>query len=107
VPGVGAVPVVANVGIDGPVAVLACALCELGAVAAVRIVEVVTDWDALMECGGTSGGGTADVATATTATTSPHGGLRPAASAAASSADALLRDRRRAGCSCDGTVAAG
>ncbi len=106
-PGVDAVPVVANVGIDGTVAILACALCELCAVAAVRIVEVVADWDALMECGGASGGGTPDVATASTAAASPHVGLRPAASAAAPSANALLRDRCRAGCSCAGTVAAG
>jgi hypothetical protein len=97
VPGIGAVPVIAHMRVDGPVAVLACALCELGAVAAVRIVEVVADWDSLVECGGSSCGGAAYVAASSPAAASAHGGLRGAASPAAPSAIARLWVRCRTG----------
>ncbi len=96
-PGIGAVPVIAHVRVDGPVAVLACALCELGAVAAVRVVKVIADWDSLVESGGSGCGGAAYVAASSPAAASAHGGLRGAASPAAPSAVARLRVRCRAG----------
>ncbi len=81
--GCGPVPVVAYMGIDGTIAVLAGALRELGSVTAGRVVEVVTYGYSLVESWRTGGGWAANAATAPTASTSPRGGLRRAASATA------------------------
>jgi hypothetical protein len=107
VPGIGAVPVIAHMRVDGPVAVLACALCELGAVAAVRVVEVIADWDSLVECGGSGCGRAPYVAASSPAAASAHGGLGAAASPAAPSAVARLWVCCRAGRHCASAAAAG
>ncbi len=105
--GCGPVPVVAYMSIDGTVTVLAGALCELGSVAAGRVVEVVTHRYPLVESWRPGGGRAADAATTPSASTSARGGLRCAASATAPPAVGGLHIPCGADRGCAGADAAG
>jgi hypothetical protein len=102
----GTVPVVTHVGVDGSVTVLAGGLCELGAVAAVGVVEIVANRDSVVECRRSGGGRAANAATSSTTALPATSGLRRAASAAPSPAASLLV-RRHTGESCCSPDAAG
>jgi hypothetical protein len=105
--GCSAVPVVAHVGVDGTVTVLAGALCELGSVAAGRVVKVVANRNPLVECGRPGGGWAANAATSPSPSPSSHGGLWRAASSAAPPAVAGLQICCRAEWGCASADATG